>query len=103
MNTAAGCVIQKAAGDVGQSHFTAVFIFKLVEATFPATVAQGFPLNGVHFLKRLVFPEFRGQFGHNAPKISRASALSASICLIRVSSPSKFSSPRKKATNATED
>jgi hypothetical protein len=48
--------VKQAAGDVGRVDTPRIFIFRLVQAAFAATVAQRFPLRAVQLVEGL-FPE----------------------------------------------
>ena len=54
-------VVQEAAGHVRQCHLTRIFVLKLVQAAFPAAIAECFPFLTVHLLHRNGFPVVRAQ------------------------------------------
>lgn len=56
IGASAGCIIEQAAGDAGEDQFVSVDIFKLVQAAFPATIAQTLPFLGCHSVQRDGFP-----------------------------------------------
>ena len=57
--------VQQFAGDIGRIDAACIFVLHLVEATFAASVAQGFPLRPIEACERRL-P--KGNFGHiNGP------------------------------------
>ena len=61
--------IKQVAGNIGGVQFPGILILKLVDATFAAAIAQGFPLRPVEPVKRHIFPKTRAHL------IQRASSL----------------------------
>lgn len=57
VRTAAGGPVEQAAGNIRRMQLTGILILELVDATFAAAIAKGFPLRPVKSRQRDVFPE----------------------------------------------